>query len=47
MTEGLVRLGLLEGEIDKLIEETAFKKFYAAASRASSTPPGTSQLRSP
>lgn len=28
LTEGLVRLGLLEGEIDKLIQETAFKKFY-------------------
>lgn len=28
LTEGLVRLGLLEGEIDKLIEETAFKKFF-------------------
>lgn len=28
LTEGLVRLGLLEGEIDKLIEEGAFKKFY-------------------
>ena len=28
LTEGLVRLGLLEGEIDKLIEESAFKKFY-------------------
>jgi Xaa-Pro aminopeptidase len=28
LTEGLVRFGLLEGEIDKLIEETAFKKFY-------------------
>ncbi len=28
LTEGMVRLGLLEGEIDKLIEENAFKKFY-------------------
>jgi Xaa-Pro aminopeptidase len=28
LTEGLVRLGLLEGEIDKLIEEDALKKFY-------------------
>jgi Xaa-Pro aminopeptidase len=28
LTEGLVRLGLLEGEIDKLIEENALKKFY-------------------
>jgi len=28
LTEGLVRLGLLEGEIDKLIEENAFRKFY-------------------
>ena len=28
LTEGLVRLGLLEGEIDKLIEENAVKKFY-------------------
>ncbi|MEK6288780.1 MAG: aminopeptidase P N-terminal domain-containing protein [Acidobacteriota bacterium] len=28
LTEGLMRLGLLEGEIDKLIEEEAFKKFY-------------------
>lgn len=28
LTEGLVRLGLLEGEIDKLIKESAFKKFY-------------------
>jgi Xaa-Pro aminopeptidase len=28
LTEGLVRLGLLEGEIDKLIEENAFKKFF-------------------
>ena len=28
LTEGLLRLGLLEGEIDKLIEEGAFKKFY-------------------
>jgi Xaa-Pro aminopeptidase len=28
LTEGLVRLGLLEGDIDKLIEEGAFRKFY-------------------
>src|SRR5438034_947396 len=28
LTEGLLRLGLLEGEIDKLIEENAFKKFF-------------------
>jgi Xaa-Pro aminopeptidase len=28
LTEGLVRLGLLEGEVDKLIAENAFKKFY-------------------
>lgn len=28
LTEGLVRLGLLEGDIDELIEEGAFKKFY-------------------
>ena len=28
LTEGLVRLGLLEGEIEKLIQEGAFKKFY-------------------
>jgi len=28
LTEGMVRLGLLEGEIDKLIEENTFKKFY-------------------
>ncbi|HSB08035.1 MAG TPA: aminopeptidase P N-terminal domain-containing protein [Blastocatellia bacterium] len=28
LTEGLLRLGLLEGEIDKLIEEDAVKKFY-------------------
>ena len=28
LTEGLVRLGLLEGEIDKLIEDNALKKFY-------------------
>jgi len=28
LTEGLVRLGLLEGEIEKLIQEAAFKKFY-------------------
>jgi Xaa-Pro aminopeptidase len=28
LTEGMVRLGLLEGEIDKLIEESAYKKFY-------------------
>jgi Xaa-Pro aminopeptidase len=28
LTEGMVRLGLLEGEVEKLIEENAFKKFY-------------------
>lgn len=28
LTEGLVRLGLLEGEVEKLIEENALKKFY-------------------
>jgi Xaa-Pro aminopeptidase len=28
LTEGALRLGLLEGEIDKLIEENAVKKFY-------------------
>lgn len=28
LTEGLLRLGLLEGEIGKLIEESAVKKFY-------------------
>lgn len=28
LTEGLVRLGLLEGEVDKLIEENTLKKFY-------------------
>ncbi len=28
LTEGLVRLGLLEGKVDKLIEEGTFKKFY-------------------
>jgi len=28
LTEGLVRLGLLKGEIEKLIQEGAFKKFY-------------------
>ena len=28
ITEGLVRLGLLEGDIDKLIEEEKYKKFY-------------------
>ena len=28
LTEGLVQLGLLDGNIDKLIEEGAFKKFY-------------------
>jgi Xaa-Pro aminopeptidase len=28
LTEGLVRLGLLEGEVDKLIEEEKYKKFY-------------------
>jgi Xaa-Pro aminopeptidase len=28
LTEGLVRLGLLQGNIERLIEEGAFKKFY-------------------
>jgi len=28
LTEGLVRLGLLEGEVDKLIEENKFRKFF-------------------
>ena len=28
LTEGLVRLGLLQGDIERLIEEGAFKKFY-------------------
>jgi Xaa-Pro aminopeptidase len=28
LTEGFLRLGLLEGEIDKLIEEAAFQKYY-------------------
>ncbi len=28
LTEGMVRLGLLEGEVDKLIEEESYKKFY-------------------
>jgi Xaa-Pro aminopeptidase len=28
LTEGLVRLGLLEGSVDKLIEENKFKKFF-------------------
>jgi Xaa-Pro aminopeptidase len=28
LTEGMVRLGLLEGGIDKLIEEETYKKFY-------------------
>ncbi|MGK0441128.1 MAG: Xaa-Pro aminopeptidase [Pseudohongiellaceae bacterium] len=28
ITEGLVRLGLLEGEVDKLIESKAYKDFY-------------------
>ena len=28
LTEGLVRLGLLKGEVSKLIEEEAYKKFY-------------------
>jgi len=28
LTEGLVRLGLLEGEVDKLIEEREYRKFY-------------------
>ena len=28
LTEGMIRLGLLEGEVEKLIEEGAYKKFY-------------------
>lgn len=28
LTEGLVRLGLLEGKVEKLIDENALKKFY-------------------
>jgi Xaa-Pro aminopeptidase len=28
LTEGLVRVGLLNGDVEKLIEEGAFKKFY-------------------
>ncbi|HYE16295.1 MAG TPA: Xaa-Pro aminopeptidase [Pyrinomonadaceae bacterium] len=28
LTEGMVRLGLLEGEVGKLIEEEGYKKFY-------------------
>jgi len=28
LTEGLVRIGVLSGEIDKLIEDGAYKKFY-------------------
>src|SRR5262245_6516712 len=28
LTEGMVRLGLLKGEVDKLIEENTFKKFF-------------------
>lgn len=28
LTEGLLRLGLLEGEVDKLIAESVFKKFF-------------------
>jgi Xaa-Pro aminopeptidase len=28
LTEGMVRLGLLDGEVDKIIEEGKFKKFY-------------------
>jgi Xaa-Pro aminopeptidase len=28
LTEGMVRLGLLSGEVDKLIEEEQYKKFY-------------------
>ena len=28
MTEGMVRLGILKGEVDKLIEEKAYKQFY-------------------
>jgi Xaa-Pro aminopeptidase len=28
LVEGLVKLGLLEGEVDKLIEDEAYKKFY-------------------
>jgi Xaa-Pro aminopeptidase len=28
LTEGMIRLGLLEGEVEKLIEEGEYKKFY-------------------
>jgi len=28
LTEGCVRLGLLEGDVDKLIEESQYRKFY-------------------
>lgn len=28
LTEGLVKLGLLEGEVDSLIEENSYRKFY-------------------
>jgi Xaa-Pro aminopeptidase len=28
LTEGMVRLGLLEGDVKKLIEEETYKKFY-------------------
>ena len=28
LTEGMVRLGLLEGDVDKLIEEREYRKFY-------------------
>ena len=28
LTEGMVRLGLLQGDVAKLIEEEAYKKFY-------------------
>ncbi|HKY06107.1 MAG TPA: aminopeptidase P N-terminal domain-containing protein [Blastocatellia bacterium] len=28
LTEGMVRLGLLEGEVDKLIEDESYRKFY-------------------
>jgi Xaa-Pro aminopeptidase len=28
LTEGMIRLGLLEGEVEKLMEESAYKKFY-------------------
>jgi Xaa-Pro aminopeptidase len=28
LTEGMIRLGLLNGEVDKLIEDNEYKKFY-------------------